>query len=261
METEPALSRAREILLKAQEDTAFLLAGRSHLQLQKGKYGGWLARGHVEIEEAYGLWCFAVKTSDEVPDDVRESARPYAEKLKELAAKLGVDAEPQVSLLTASFKAARFVRKKTTENYTVYDMEVLGDSADAAAVAVRYGVRYSKRGRCHGDVCGVLDKLQTLVKAEFKEAAAVAADGVGILIPHGVEALETLISKLVEIGKEAEGGEEEEEEAAEPVSGDVYLVAIVLKGEAAAREVAERVRELLRGLKVRAEVKIIHTEV
>jgi hypothetical protein len=257
MGTELVQNKAREILLKAQEDSAFMLIGNSYLQLQKGKYGGWLLRGSLEADEAYGVWCFAVKASEEVPAEVLEQAKPYAEKLKELAAKLGVSADPQVSLLTLSFKEVKFVKKKTTENYTVYDMEVLEDSADAAAVMVHYSVSYSKRGRCYGAVCGVLDKMQALVKAEFKDAA-VATGGVGVLIPHGAEALEALISKL-----EAKKGveDEEEEEAAEPASGDVYLVAVVLKDEAVAREVADKVRELLRELKIRAEVKIIHTEV
>jgi hypothetical protein len=253
------VSRAREILLKAQEDSAFMLVGNSHLQLQKGRYGGWLARGYLEVEEAYGLWCFAAKMSDEVPADVLESARPYAEKLKELAAKLGVNADPQISLMTLSFKAVKFVRKKTTENYTVYDMEVLEDSADAVVAVVHYSVRYSKRGRCHGNVCGVLDKLQTLAKAEFKDAAVATANSVGVLIPYTIETLDALISKLEEV-KGAED-EEEEEETAESMSGDVYLVAVILRDETVARDVANRVRELLRELRIKAEVKIIHTEI
>jgi len=250
---------AKEILLKTQEDSAFMLVGRnSYLQLQKGKYGGWLLRGSVEIDEAYGLWCFAVKTSDEVPADVSELAKPYVEKLKELAAKLEVSADPQISLLMSSFKAARFVKKKTTENYTVYDMEVLEDFADASAVMVHYSVRYSRRGRCHGAVCGVLDKLQTLTRAEFKEAAVAEANSAGVLIPYKTEALEALVAKL--LAKKDEEEEEEGEEVAEPISGDVYLVAVILKDEAVAKEVADKVRELLKELKIRAEVKIIHTE-
>ncbi len=259
METQLIQGKAREILLKAQEDVAFMLLGNSCLQLQKGRYGGWLLRGSSEIEEAYGVWCFAARTSDEVPADVLELAKPYVEKLKELAAKLGVNADPQVSLMTLSFKAVKFAKKKVTENYTVYDMEVLEDSADAATVMVHYSVRYSKRGRCHGAVCGVLDKMQALAKAEFKEAVVATAYHVGVLIPHNTEPLETLISKLEEAKKEAE--DEGEEEVAEPMRGDVYLVAIVLKDEAVAREVADKVRELLKELKIRAEVKIIHTEV
>jgi len=252
------LTQSKEILLKTQEDSAFMLVGNSYLQLQKGRYGGWLLRGSVEIDEAYGLWCFAVKTSDEVPADVSELAKPYVEKLKELAAKLGVSADPQISLLTMSFKAAKFLKKKTTENYTVYDMEVLEDSADASAIMVHYSVRYSRRGRCHGAICGVLDKMQALVKAEFKEAAVAVANSVGVLIPYKTEALEALVAKL--LAKKDEEEEEEGEEAAEPISGDVYLVAVILKDEAVAKEVADKVRELLKELKIRAEVKIIHTE-
>ncbi len=254
METQLAQGKAREILLGAQEDAAFMLVGDSHLQLQKGRYGGWLMRGSSEIEEAYGVWCFVVKTSDEVPADAAELAKPYVEKLKELAAKLGVSAEPQVSLMTLSFKAAKFKKKKVTENYTVYDMEVLDDSADALAVAVHYPVWYSRRGRCHGAVCHVLDKMQMLVRAEFKEAAY---GSTGVLIPYKTESLEALISKAEEVKKEVEG---DEEEVAEPVSGDVYLVVVVLKDEPTAKDVADKVRELLREMKLRAEVKIIHTE-
>jgi len=257
METEPRL--AKEILLKAQEDAAFMLVGNSYLQLQKGRYGGWLLKGSLEVDEAYGVWCFAVRASDEVPADVSEFVRPYAERLRELASKLGVSAEPQISQLSLSFKAAKFVKKKTTENYTVYDMEVLEDSADAAVIMVHYSVRYSRRGRCHGAVCGVLDKLQTLARAEFKEAAVAAANSAGVLIPYRTEALEALIAKLL-AKKDEEEEEEEEGEAAEPISGDVYLVAIILKDEAVAKEVANKVKELLEELKIRAEVKIIHTE-
>jgi len=249
---------AKEILLKSQEDVVFMLVGNSYLQLQKGRYGGWLLKGSLEVDVAYGVWCFAVKTSDEVPADVSELAKPYVEKLRELAAKLGVGADPQISLLVSSFKAAKFVKKKTTENYTVYDMEVLEDSADVSAVMVHYSVRYSRRGRCHGTICGVMDKMQTLAKAEFKEAAVATAHHVGVLIPYRTEALEALVAKL--LAKKDEEEEEEEEEAAEPISGDVYLVAIILKDEAVAKEVADKVRELLKELKIRAEVKIIHTE-
>jgi predicted RNA-binding protein Jag len=256
MGTELVQGKAREILLKAQEDAAFMFVGHSHLQLQKGRYGGWLLRGSSEVEEAYGLWCFAVKMSDEVSADVSEVVKPYVEKLKELAAKLGVSADPKISLLTLSFRAARFVKKKTTENYTVYDMEVLDDSADALAVAVHYPVWYSRRGRCHGAVCHVLDKMQMLVRAEFKDAAY---GSTGVLIPYETEALEALISKVSEEAKK-EAEEDEGEEAAEPVRGDAYLVAVVFKDEAVAKEVADKVRELLRGLKIRAEVKVIHAE-
>jgi hypothetical protein len=260
MGTEPIQGKAKEILLKAQEDVAFMLLGHSSLQLQKGRYGGWLLRGSLEADNAYGIWCFAVKTSEEVPAEVLEQAKPYADKLRELAAKLGVGADPQVSLITLSFKAVRFVKKKTTENYTVYDMEVLEDSADASAIMVHYSVRYSRRGRCYGAVCSVLDKMQALARAEFKEAAVAAAGTVGVLIPYNTEPLAALISKLEEEAKK-EVEDEEEEEAAEPVSGDVYLVAVILKDEAVAREVADKIRELLKELKIRAEVKIIHTEV
>ncbi len=258
MGTELVQSKAREILLRAQEDTAFMLVNDSLLQLQKGKYGGWLLRGSSEIEEAYGVWCFAVKTSEEVHPDASEQVKPYVDKLKELASKLGVSADPQISLLTASFKAVKFVKKKVTENYTVYDMEVLEDSADAVAVMAHYSVRYSKRGRCYGAVCGVLDKMQALVKAEFKDAAVATAYHVGVLVPHDTGALEALISKLEEAKKTEE---EEEEDATEPISGDVYLVAIILKDETVARELSDKIRELLKELKIRAEVKIIHTEI
>jgi hypothetical protein len=259
MGTELIQGKAKEILLRAQEDVAFMLIGNSYLQLQKGKYGGWLLRGSSEVEEAYGVWCFAV-TSEEVPPDASERVKPYVDKLKELASKLGVGADPQISLLTTSFKAAKFVKKKVTENYTVYDMEVLEDSADATAVMVHYSVRYGKRGRCHGAVCGVLDKMQALAKAEFKEAAVATAYHVGVLIPYNAEPLEALISKLEEEAKKGVE-DEEEEEAAEPISGDVYLVAIILKDEVVARELSDKIRELLKELKIRAEVKIIHAEV
>jgi hypothetical protein len=249
---------AGEILLKSQEDTAFMLVGNSYLQLQKGRYGGWLLKGSLEVDEAHGLWCFAVKTSEEVPSDASEQAGQYAEKLKELAAKLGVSADPQISLLMLSFKAAKFMKKKTTENYTVYDMEVLEDSADASAVMVHYSVSYSRRGRCYGAVCGVMDKMQALAKAEFKEAAVATAHHVGVLIPYKTEALEALVAKL--LAKKDGDEEEEEEEAAEPVRGDAYLVVVILKDEATAKEMADKVRELLRGLKIRAEVKVIHAE-
>jgi hypothetical protein len=261
MGTEPIQSKAREVLLKAQEDTAFMLMGHSYLQLQKGRYGGWLLRGSLETDEAYGVWCFAAKTtSEEVPAEVLEQTKPYVEKLKELAAKLGVDADPQISLITMSFRAVRFVKKKVTENYTVYEMEVLEDSADALTVMVHYSVHYSKRMRCYGAICGVLEKMQALVRAEFKEAAVATAHNVGVLIPYRTEALEALIARL-EAEKEVEDEEEGEEEAAEPISGDVYLVAVVLKDETVAKEVADKIRELLKELKIRAEVKIIHTEV
>jgi hypothetical protein len=248
---------AREILLKSQEDVAFMLVGNSYLQLQKGKYGGWLLKGSLEIDEASGIWCFAVKMSDEVPADASEQpyVEPYVEKLKELAARLGVSADPQISQLVLFFKAVKFVKKKTTENYTVYDMEVLEDSADASAVLIHYSITYSRRGRCHGAICSMADKMQTLVKAEFKEAAVATAHYIGVLIPYRTEALEALVAKAK---KEEE--EEEEEEAAEPVRGDAYLVVAVLKDEATAKEVADKVRELLRGLKIRAEVKVIHAE-
>ena len=252
------LTQSKAIIFKAQEDTAFMLIGNSSLQLQKGRYGGWLLRGSSEIDEAYGIWCFAVKTSDEVPADASEQVKPYVEKLKELAAKLGVNADPQISMTTLSFKSAKFVKKKITENYTVYDMEVLEDSADALAVMIHYSVSYSKRGRCHGAICGVLDKMQTLAKAEFKEMAVATAYHVGVLIPYRTEPVEDLIAKLLE--KVKGEVEEDEEEAAEPVSGDAYLVVVALKDEVVAREVADRVRELLKELKIRAEVKIIHTE-
>jgi len=258
MGTELTQNKAKEVILKAQEDTAFMKVGHSYLQLQKGKYGGWLLRGSLETDEAYGVWCFAVKTSEEVSAEALEQTKPYAEKLKELAGKLGISADPQVSLITMSFKAAKFVKKKTTENYTVYDMEVLEDSADAVAVVVHYSVRYSRRGRCRGDICGALDKLQTLAKAEFKEVAVATAHSVGVLIPYSSEALEALIAKL-EAEKEVE--DEEEEEAAEPISGDAYLVAVILKDEAVAKDVADRIRALLKEVKIKAEVKIIHTEI
>jgi hypothetical protein len=258
MGTELAQSKelAREILLKAQEDSAFMLVGGSYLQLQKGLYGGWLVRGSLEVDEARGVWCFAVKPSEEVPADVQELAKPHAEKLKELAVKLGVSADPQISLATLSFKGVKFTKKKTTENYTVYDMEALEDSADAQAVVVRYSVSYSKRGRCYGAICPVLERMRTLVRAEFKEMAVATAYSVGVLIPYRTEELETLLEKLAEETKK----EEEEEEVAEPVTGDAYLVVVVLRDETVAREVADRVRDLLRSMKIRAEVKIINAE-
>jgi len=260
MGTEPTQNKelTKEILLKAQEDAAFMLINDNYLQLQKGRYGGWLVRGSFEVDEAYGVWCFAVKASEEVPADVQELAKPYAERLKELAAKLGVNADPQTSLVAMSFKAAKFKKKKTTENYTVYDMEVLEDSADALAVMVHYSVSYSKRLRCYGAICHVLEKMQTLARAEFKEAAVATAHHVGVLIPYKTEGLEALVSKLAEEAKKEEG--EEEEEAAGPVTGDAHLVVVVLRDEAVAKEVAERVRELLRSMKIRAEVKIIVAE-
>jgi hypothetical protein len=258
METGPTQGKAKEILLKAQEDSSFMLIGESYVPLLKGKYGGWLLRGNSEIEEKLGVWCFAVKAADEVPADALELAKPYVEKLKELASKLGVDAEPHVSLLTLSFKAARFRKKKNTENYTVYDMEVLDDAADAQAVMVHYSVRYTKKKRCQGPVCHVMDKLQTLARSEFKDAAVATADTVGVLIPYKTEEFEALVARLMEEAKKEEG--EEEETAAEPVSGDAYLVVVVLKDEATARDVADKVRELLKEMKIRAEVKIINAE-
>jgi hypothetical protein len=258
MGAELTQSKAREILYKAQEDAAFMLVGKSYLQLQKGRYGGWLLKGSSEIDEAYGVWCFAVKASDEVPADGQEQTKPHAEKLKGLVAKLGVNADPQVSLLRLSFKAVKFKKKKTTENYTVYDIEALEDSADALAVMVHYSVWFSRRGRCHGPICGVLEKMQTLVQAEFKDAAVATAGTAGVLIPYKTEGLEALIAKLMEEAKKEET--EEEEEVAEPVSGDAYLVVVVLKDETLARNVADKVRDLLKEMKIRAEVKIINAE-
>jgi len=252
MDAEPTQGKeiAREILLRAQEDSSFMFVGGSYVPLQKGKYGGWLLRGSSEADGKLGVWCFAVKAAEEVPADALELAKPYVEKLKELASKLGISEDPQISLLTLSFKAARFKRRKTTENYTVYDMDVLNDSADAQAVMVHYSVRHTKRRRCQGPICHVMDKLQTLARAEFKEAAVAAANGVGVVIPYRTEELESLVAKLLE----------EEETAPEPVSGDAYLVVVVLKDESTAREVADKVKELLKSMKIRAEVKIINAE-
>jgi len=243
---------AVEVALKSQVDDVFLITRRGVLRLEKGRHGGWLLRPPLEeLDVAYGVWCYGVEER-EADEQVVKDTKDVQEKVAKVASSLGVNKTPLVSLTLKKFKVVKAVLKKAAERYSVYDVEPEGGEAAAALAHVHYHVWWSRRGKCHGELCGVLDRFSKLLKAEFKEGAGDA----GVYVPHDVSALAELIEKLR--SKEEEAAAAEAEEGGEAPNGewDSYFIVVKLppgSGDVVAK-LEEAVRQRLRELNVAAAV-------
>jgi hypothetical protein len=202
---EKAVEIATKIALKSHNDDVFLVTPRGELlKLEKGMYGGWLLRPPLEeLDAVYGVWCFALQMG-KAGDEVVEKVKEVREKVAKIAALLGVKSPPRVSLVTKWYRAVKIVKTSASERYAVYDIEPLGDEAETVLAYVHYHLWWSRRGKCHGEICGVLEKFSKLLKAEFKDEA----DETGVYVPYDVSKLTTIIIKLMSTA-EKEAGEEE----------------------------------------------------
>ncbi len=266
---------AIEVALKSQTDDVFLV--NPLVKLERGRYGGWLLRHTVYPQETpdftYGVWCYKVEVK-KADDQVLEKTKDIQEKVAKVASSLGVNKNPLVSLVAKKYRAVKIVMKKTTDRYSVYDIEPTDREATATLAYVHYHVWWSRRGNCHGELCGVLEKFSRLLKAEFKDGVAV--DDVGVYVPYDVSVLGELIEKLREESKEEEevaaetvkGGETEAEakEGGEARSGDgwdSYFIVVKLPpgSERVITELEKMVRQKLKELNIAAAVWSVKADV
>jgi hypothetical protein len=246
---------ATEIALRSHVDDVFLIR-RGVFKLKKGKYGGWLLRPPLEeLDAAYGVWCYGVEERDADEDVMKnKDIQNIQEKVAKVASSLGVNKTPSVRLVLKKFRVVKAVRKKTTERYSVYDIMPDGREAVATLAYVHYYVWWSRRGKCHGELCSILDKFSKLLKAEFKEGAEVG--DAGVYVPYDVSALAELIEKLREESKEEEETAKAEE-GGEARSGDgTYFIVVKLPpgSEDVVAKLEEAVRQKLKELNITAAV-------
>jgi len=116
---------------------------------------------------------------------------------------LGVRSEPRIELVEKWFKVVKTTRIKNTERYAVYDFEPTKEGVTAVLAYVH--MWRSRRGRCRGEICRVLEKFKLLLKAEFNEEAEV--DEAGVYVPYDVQQLSAVVAKLTP-AEAADGGGE-----------------------------------------------------
>ena len=240
---------AVEVALRSHVDDVFLVTRRGVFKLEKGKYGGWLLRPPLEdLDVAYGVWCYRVEEGDAV--EVVKDTKDVQEKVAKVASSLGVNKEPLVSLVVKKFRVVKAVLKKAAERYSVYDIEPADEEATAALAYVHYQVWWSRRGKCHGELCGVLDKFSKLLKAEFKEGAEVG--DAGVYVPYDVSALAAVVGRLSAAEEEADAEAEEGGDG----GWDSYFIVVKLppgSGEVVTK-LEEAVRQRLKELNITAAV-------
>ncbi len=252
---EKAVKIATKIALKSHDDSVFLVTPRGAVKLEKGKYGGWILRPPLEgLDAAYGVWCYGVERKDDRVKGIED----IQEKVVKVANALGINKAPLTSLIVKKYRVVKAVLKKTTEHYAVYDIEPADEEATATLAYVHYYVWWSRRGKCHGELCGVLEKFSKLLKAEFKEDAEV--DDVGVYVPYDVSTLASVVDKLMstvaETEKEAAEETEEDREARNGDGWDTYFIMVKLPQDAAnvIQKLEEAVRQMLKELNVAATV-------
>ena len=270
--TSPIRKIASEIALKSHEDDVFMIDGGGTVKLEKGRYGGWLLRG-AGPESGRGVWCYT-ESEQEASADVLEKLAGIRERIVKVARSLGIEDEPKAFTRTLKFRVVDVSQKKATERYTVYDVMPTGEEAEAVLVAIKFEVRMSRRGKCYNDVCRVRDRLEMLLKAEFKGEEA-EADGVTVIVPYDVSKLERAVAKLME-ERDEEGGDEGggDEEAVEEGGGGAgdgegmgrakdfigYLILVKfprnVDGDAVMAKLEEAIKQKLKELNVTALVKI-----
>jgi hypothetical protein len=189
-----AVKAAAKIALKSSEDDLFLITPLGAVKLERGVYGGWLLKPPSVVDTGYGIWCFAVQRR-EAGDEVVERVRSVREGVAKVANMLGVRSEPRVELVEKWFKVVKTTRIKNTERYAVYDFEPTKEEAAAVLAYVHYYMWRSRRGRCHGEICRVLERFKLLLKAEFDEEAEV--DEAGVYVPYDVQQLSAAVAKLM----------------------------------------------------------------
>jgi hypothetical protein len=212
-----------EIALKSGVDDVFLIMGNKAIRLEKGMYGGWLLRRFQEApDSAYGVWCYNIaEENNEVDNQVIEKTKDVQERIVKIANSLGVKERPLIRLITKKFRVVKLVKKKENDKYSVYDIEPTEEEAVAALIHVYYHIWWSRRGRCHGSLCGLLDKFTKLLSAEFRGEDA-EVSGAGVYVPYDVSALESLLSKLPTAEEEAKAIEEAK------VDNVTYLIVVKL---------------------------------
>jgi len=256
---------AREIALKSHEDAVFMIDGGGAVKLEKGRYGGWLLRG-VGPESGRGMWCYAA-SEQEAPADALEKMSWAKERMVKAARSLGIEDEPKALMRTYKFRVVNISQRKAAERYTVYDVVPTGEEAEATTIILKFEVKRSNR-RCYNAVCRARERLEMLLKAEFKGEGA-AVDGVTVMVPYDVSRLEGAVAKLME---EAGEGAEVEEEGADEGDGEgvseeraargggyvSYFIVVKLlpKDEGAIAKLEEAVRQKLKELNVTASVKV-----
>jgi len=253
-----------EIALKSGVDDVILVIGDRAIKLEKGRYGGWLLRRAQLLEapdSAYGVWCYNIVEDND--SQVVEKTRDVQERVAKIANSLGVEEKPLVRLVVKKFRAVRLVKKKETDRYSAYDIEPTEEEAVAALVYVYYHIWWSRRGRCHGSLCGLLDKFTKLLSAEFKEEDA-EVSGAGVYVPYDVSALKKLLEKPRE---EAKVEEEVAEEEAKAIAGEeavdkgvTYLIVVKLPQDIQIEELEKAVRQKLKELNVAAAVWSVKTD-
>jgi hypothetical protein len=246
---------AVEVALRSHVDDVFLVTRRGVFKLEKGKYGGWLLRPPLEdLDVAYGVWCYNVEKKDD--EQVGSTkVKDVQEKVAKVANSLGVNKKPLVSLVVKKFRVVKAVLKKATERYSVYDIEPADEEATAALAYVHYHVWWSRRGKCHGELCDVLDKFSKLLKAEFKEGAE--AGDAGVYVPYDVSALAAVVGRLSAAEEEvAEAEEKADAEEGGDGGWDSYFIVVKLppgSGEVVTK-LEEAVRQKLKELNITAAV-------
>ena len=244
---------AVEVALKSHVDDVFLITHRGALKLEKGKYGGWLLRPPLEeLDVAYGVWCYNVEERD-ADEQVKNTTKDIQEKVAKVASLLGIHKTPLVSLVLKKFRIVKAVKKKATERYSVYEIEPASEEATATLAHVYYYVWWSRRGNCHGELCGVLDKFSRLLKAEFKEGEV---GDTGVYVPYDVSPLEKLLEKLREESKEEEEVPAEAEEVVNvDVGGNVtYLMAVKASQNIDIEAIIATIRQKLKEMGVEATI-------
>ena len=249
---------AAVVALRSGEDDVFLITPQGEFKLEKGMYGGWLMRPPKELDAAYGVWCFA-KEKGEAGDEVVERVREVKERVARIANLLGVKSQPRVLLTTKWFKVVRAVRVDATEKYAVYDIEPTVEEATATLAYVHYHVWWSRRGKCHGEICGVLDRFSKLLKAEFKD---LEVDEAGVYVPYDVSRLASVVAKLVSAAEEGvaeeagRGGGAASAPAQEADKTAYLIVKLPRDAEEVIKELERVVKQRLKELNIEAEVQI-----
>ena len=250
---------AAKIALKSREDDVFLITPRGELfKLEKGMYGGWLLRPPLEeLDVVYGVWCYSVerKYNEQV-----KGVEDIQEKVVKVASALGVNKTPLTSLVIKKFRVVKAVLKKSTERYAVYEIEPTDEEAAATLAYIHYYVWYSRRGKCHGEICGILDKFSKLLKAEFKEDAEV--DEAGVYVPYDVSRLASVVAKLVSAAEEGvaeeagRGGGAASAPTQEAEKTAYLIVELPHDSVEVITELEKAIRQKLKELNVEAEVQI-----
>jgi hypothetical protein len=249
------LNRAVEIALKSRVDDVFLVTPQGTIKLEKGKYGGWLLRPPLEgLDVAYGLWCYGVEERD-ADEQVLDATKDIQEKVAKVASTLGVNKMPLVSPVSKRFRTVKAVKKKATDRYSVYEIDSVDREAVATLAYVHYRVWWSRRGKCHGELCGVLDKFSKLLKAEFKEGVEVG--DAGVYVPYDVSAITAVVERFAATNEEEVAAETKE--GGKAINADVrdgvtYLIAVKATQDIDIEAVVKAIREKLKEMDVEAVI-------